>query len=48
MLCRLRLGLLEQDLALRFQVSQPSVSRIVTTWINLLYVKFKEVPIWPS
>ena len=48
MLCCLRLGLLEQDLALRFQVSQPSVSRIVMTWINLLYIKFKEVPIWPS
>lgn len=47
-LCRLRLGLLEQDLAIRFQVSQPTVSRIVMAWINLLYVKFKEVPIWPS
>jgi len=47
-LCRLRLGLLEQDLAYRFQVSQPTVSRIVMAWINLLFVKFKEVPIWPS
>ena len=47
-LCRIRLGLLEQDLAIRFQVSQPTVSRIVMGWINLLYVKFKEVPIWPS
>ena len=47
-LCRIRLGLLEQDLAIRFQVSQPTVSRIVMAWINLLHVKFKEVPIWPS
>ena len=46
-LCRLKLGSLEQDLAFRFQVSQPTVSRIFITWINFLYVKFKEVPIWP-
>ena len=46
-LCRLRQGFPEQDLAVRFQVSQPSVSRILVTWINFLYVKFKEVPIWP-
>ena len=48
MLCCLRLGLLEQDLAFCFQVSQPTVSRIVIAWINFLFVKFKEVPIWPS
>lgn len=47
-LCRLRLGLLERDLAYRFGVSQSTVSRICITWINFLYVKFKEVPIWPS
>ena len=46
-LCRLRQGFPEQDLAFRFQISQPTVSRIVTTWVNLLYVKFKEIPIWP-
>ena len=48
MLCRLRLGLLEQDLAYRYGVSQPTVSRIITTWLNFCYSKFKEVPIWPS
>ena len=47
-LCRLRLSLLEQDLAFRFGISQSTVSRICNTWINLLYSKFKEVNIWPS
>ena len=47
-LCRLRCGLLELDLAFRFKVSQSTVSRILTTWINFLYHKFQEIPIWPS
>ena len=45
---RLRLGLLEQDIAFRFQVSQSTVSRITCTWINFLYLKLKEIPLWPS
>ena len=48
MLCRLRLGLYEQDLAYRFGISQTSVSRIVSAWVNFCYCKFKELPIWPS
>ena len=44
----MRLGLLEQDLAQRFQIAQSSVSRISSTWINFCYCKFKELPIWPS
>jgi len=48
MLCRLRLGLLEQDLAYRFHVSQPTVSWIINMWINFCFCKFKEVPLWPS
>ena len=48
MLCRLRLGLYEQDLAYRFQISQSSVSRICSTWINFCFFKFKELPIWPT
>ena len=44
---RLRLGLMEQDLAYRFGISQPTVSRIVFTWINFMYVKLKEIPLWP-
>ena len=47
-LCQLRCGLLEQDLAFRFRISQSTVSRILTAWINFLYHKFKEIPIWPS
>ncbi len=29
-------------------MSQSTVSRILVTWTNLLYVKFKELNIWPS
>ena len=47
-LCRLRLGLFEQDLAFRFGISQATVSRIFITWVNTMYSKFKEVIIWPT
>ena len=47
-LCRLRLGLFEQDLAFRFVISQATVSRIFITWVNIMYSKFKEVNIWPT
>ena len=47
-LCRLRCGLLEVDIAHRFGVSQSTVSRILITWINFLYFKFKDLNIWPS
>ena len=47
-LCRLRFNLMEDDLAYRFKISQPTVSRIFTTWVNFLYYKLKEIPIWPS
>lgn len=39
-LIRLRLGLLQQDLAYRFCVSTSYVSRCVTTWIQFLYHEF--------
>ena len=48
MLCCLRLGFYKQDLAYKFQISQTSVSRICSTWINLCYYKCKELPIWPT
>ena len=45
---RLRLGLNVEDLADRFYINPSTVSRIFTTWINLMYVKFKELPLWMS
>ena len=36
-LTRLRVRMLQQDLAVRFQLSQSHVSRIITTWINAMY-----------
>ena len=45
---RLHLGLFEQDLAYRFAVSQPTVSRVWSTWINFLYHKLKDLPLWMS
>ena len=48
MFVRLRLGLFERDLADRFGVSVSTVSRICITWINFLYLKLKEIPMWPK
>ena len=47
-LCRLRCSMMEKDLAFRFGISQPTVCRILITWINFLYFKFKDVNLWPS
>ena len=47
-LVRLKLGLLEQDLADWFGLSCITISRIFTTWINFLYLKLKEIPLWPA
>ena len=46
-LVRLRLGLLEQDLANRFDISVSSVSRITATWINLMFHSFKAIECYP-
>lgn len=40
--------MLEQDLAIRFELSQSRVSRIITTWVNAIYYRYKEVDIWPT
>ena len=45
-LVQLHLGLFEQGLAYRFAVSQSTVSRIVNTWINFIYLQFKQLPLW--
>ena len=45
-LTRLRVGMLEHDLAVRFELSQSHVSRIITTWVNSMYHRFKEMDMW--
>jgi hypothetical protein len=47
-LCRMKLGLFEKDLAERFKISVATVSRTILTWINLLYVLLGSLPIWLS
>ncbi|XP_078585178.1 uncharacterized protein LOC144867211 [Branchiostoma floridae x Branchiostoma japonicum] len=47
-LCRVRQGLAENDLAVRFGVSQSSVSRLLITWANYLYFMLGSLAIWPS
>lgn len=46
MLVRLCLGLFEQDLAYHFAVSQSTVSCIINTWINFIYLQFKQISLW--
>ena len=43
----MRVGMLEQDLAVHFELSQSHMSRIITTWVNAMFHRFKEVKIWP-
>lgn len=45
-LCRLRAGLLEQDLSVRFNCSVATVSRKIVTWVNFLYFVLGSIPIW--
>ena len=48
-LVRLRLGSFETDLAVRFGISQSSISQINTTWINLMFHNLKSLyrfPLW--
>jgi len=47
-LTRVRLGLFERDLAHRFNVSVGTVSDIVITWANYLYILLGSLPVWPS
>ncbi len=45
---RVRLGLFEQDLAFRFNIAISTVSDILNTWSNYLFVMLGSLPIWPS
>jgi hypothetical protein len=47
-LCRLKCGLMEQDLGVRFQCHISTVSRKIITWTNLLYFALGCINIWPS
>ncbi|XP_016403894.1 uncharacterized protein LOC107737010 [Sinocyclocheilus rhinocerous] len=47
-LCRMRQGLLSADLAVRFNISKATVSRICITWANYLYFMLGTLPVWPS
>ena len=43
----LHVGLMEQDLPYRFNVSQSTVSRTIITGINFMYLELKKIPLWP-
>lgn len=45
-LVRLKLGLLEKDLADRFGISQGLVSIIFNTWLNLIYHHLSSLKFW--
>ena len=45
LLCPLPMGLLEQDLSIRFNCSVPTVSRKIVTWANFLYFVLGTIPI---
>ena len=47
-MCHVRQGFCEQDLAVRFNVSSATVTRILLTWINYLYIHLSSLKIWPS
>ena len=47
-LTRVRLGLFERDLAFRFSISKSTVSDIVISWGNYLFVMLGSLQIWPS
>ncbi len=46
-LMRLRLGLLLQDVADRFNVSASTMSQIFTTWLRLIIVEFWQIFLGP-
>jgi hypothetical protein len=47
-LLRLHLGLFEQDLGHRFNISPSTVSRICTSWVNYIFLKLGSINIWPT
>ena len=47
-LIHLHLGLMEQDIAYCFNLLQPTVSIMITTCVNFMYLELKKIPLWPS
>ena len=47
-LMRLRLGLLNQDIADRFSIAQSTFSRMFIRWIGIMYQELKILFPWPS
>jgi len=47
-LMRLRLGLLEEDLAYRFGVAQSTISRILSRWIGVMATRLQFLIQWPE
>ena len=45
---KIRLGTLDQELSIRYNVSQSTVSRNTITWGNFLYCVLGSQPLWPS
>ena len=46
MMC-LRLGRMENDLAYQFGCTKTTVSRFFTKWLNFLYLRLGQIPLWP-
>jgi len=47
-LCRLRQGFAEEHISHLYGIHQSTVSRIVSSWINFMFLKFSKISIWPS
>ena len=47
-LVKMRLNLMHEDLACRFQISLSSVSRIFHKWIDIMHKHLKFLIVWPS
>ena len=47
-LTKLRLNCGDQDLAYRFGISQSTVSRAISKWIDMLFTKLSNLIHWPD
>ena len=47
-LMKLRLNLFDKDLAYRFGISQPIVSRYFMKWIDIMFLRLQSLVKWPG